>query len=317
MGNGRGLALKPSQLTSEQTFVADSAEAGRLGELRWIDKKLLAKELYDIQKRIEELERERKLVEESLKKIAQSNLPKASSDFYYVKRNVERSIQKAQRLWLTLAGAQAVGALAAVLASGTGVLIAGAAGTLGIVGGLLGSRSLNSEINAEMERADKGVRLVEVRERLKDELSLFEKEGRKLQRRREELLRVCGVKEIPIKEHIERIRAIIHNLQLMNEAQFQFIKRRKARPIPQGRLREIHDSAQELAYLSSPTEEPNLSLLVRNIAREMSTDLILRAEGVTDLSELTNSSLDRIGKTAIFFEKQLSDLKYVPPIYFE
>ena len=144
--------MQPPQLAKEQViFKEEPAEEGRLEGLRWVDRKLAAKELGDIKKRMEELERERGVVAESLKKISESNLPKASSDFYVVRRNVERSVDNARRLWIALAGVEAAGALAAALSSG-GLLIAGAAGTLGILGGTLGSRSLSSNVDAEIQR---------------------------------------------------------------------------------------------------------------------------------------------------------------------
>lgn len=318
MANGRGLALKPSQV-AEETFFVDSAEADRLNELKWVDKKLVVKELSEIKKRIEELEMERKLVEESLKKITQSNLPKASSDFYYVRRNVERSIENARKLWVALAGAEAAGALAAALASGSGLLIAGAAGTFGVLGSFLGSRSLASKVDAEIERVGKGVQLVEVRERLKDELHSFERESRKLQRRRDELMKLCGIKaELPIKEHINRVRAVMDNLEIMHQAQLALLKRmRRKKEIPPSRLREIHDSVQELAFISSPGDEVSKSFLIQNIAREMSADIIMRSEGVSDISSLTQNGLNSIGRAASLLEKHLSNLKYVPPAYFE
>jgi len=319
MANGRGLALKPSQLAEETFFVPDSAEAGRLSELKWVDKKLVAKELSEVKRRIEELEREREVVEESLKRISESKVPKASSDFYYVRRNVERSIENARKLWVALAGAEAAGALAAALASGGGLLIAGAAGAVGLVGSLLGSRSLSSNIDAEIERVGKGVQLVEIRERLKDELHSFERESRRLQRRKEELMRLCGVTDkLPMKEHINRVRAVMDNLELMHQAQLALLKRmRKRAEIPPARLREIHDSVQELVFISSPGEEVDRALLVRNIAREMSTEVILRAEGVTDISSISQNGLNSIGRATSLLEKHLSGLKYIPPLYFE
>jgi hypothetical protein len=322
MSNGRGgIVLKPSQLASEEEtfFKGELTEEGRLGGLKWIDKKLAAKELSEIKRRIEELERERKLVDESIRNISKSNLPKASSDFYIVRRNVEKSIENARKLWLALAGAEAAGALAAALASGGGLFIAGAAGTVGIVGGLLGSHSLSSNVETEVERVGKGVQLVEVRERLKDELNDFERECRRLQRRKKELLRLCGEREeLPIREHIQRMRDVMDNLKLMNDVQLGFLKKvRKRRAIPLGKLREMHDSVQELVYISSTGDKMDRSLLVRNIAREMSTDLVLKMEDAADISELSNTGLNYIGKTISVFEKQLSDLRFVPPLYFE
>jgi len=321
MGNGRGvLVLQPPQLAKEQVtfFKEEPAEEGRLEGLRWVDRKLATKELGDIKKRMEELERERKIVAESLKKISDSNLPKASSDFYVVRRNVEKSVDNARRLWIALAGVEAAGALAAALSSG-GLLIAGAAGTLGILGGALGSRSLSSNVDAEIQRIGKGVQLVEVRERLKDELNDFERENRRLQRRREELFKVTGeLREVPISEHISRVRMIMDNLELMNHVQLAFLKKWKRRnPIPAGKLREIHDSVQELAYISCRGDEADKSLLARNIAREMCADILMRMEGVSDMCGLSRAGLDQIGRATSVLEKQLSQLKYVPPLYFE
>jgi|GEM_PF-2887973 len=327
MSNGRvrlilKLPEKPAEKLDEAVEREEAlAEKKIPGELKWVDKKLVASELKEISKRFQQIKSERGELERDIEELSRIDVPKKPIEVHFARKRINKNLNDARKIDMGIVSVQAIGSLVASIASGAGLLIAGAAGIFGILGGILSGMSLQRRVDSELMQVQRGIQVLDKMDQLKDELGNFERERIALIQKRGELLKLFGEEvfladEIPIKVHISRVRKILRNMEIIKEANRKFLRTLKPREtrklkISEGRLRELHDSALERTYVNSSEGVASRELFIKNIAKELAVEISLRREGVSSTKELSHYGASYVDRISRNFEKMLVNLEFL------
>jgi hypothetical protein len=321
MSNGKGRLVLELPEKLKETVEGEEVIAQKEipGEPKWVDKKLVASELKEISKRFEQIKIEKEELEKDIEALTEINAPKKASEVHLIRKGVNQTLNDASKINLGITVAQAIGGIIAVTVSGTGLLIAGAAGVFGLLGGVLSGKSVQSKVDGELIEVQRGVQVLDKMNQLRSEISNFESERASLIQRRGELVRLFGEEtflDIPIKLHISRVRKILKNIELIKEANKKFLKTLKPREvkklrISEARLRELHDSALERTYVQSDGGIASRESFIKNIAKELAIEIALRKERVSNPKELSLYGLGDAGKLSKNFERTLANLEFI------